>query len=263
VELTVVGCSGSVSGPDSPASCYLLQAPYEGRTFSMVLDLGPGAFGALYRHVDPSQVDAITLSHLHPDHCFDVCAFYVAAKYSPTAPWPRRPVFGPHGTAERLARAYDVSPTDGASTGSASQILDHFDYRDWQPWQQIGPFDVHTAPVDHPVAAYGMRVEERTGTRSSVVFSGDTGPCQALTELASGANLLLAESAFMDLPGNPSGLHMSGRDAAQCGADAGVGAVVLTHIPPWHDRSAVQSEARPHFNGPLMLAEPGAHWTIG
>ena len=41
MRLTVIGCSGSFPGPDSPASCYLIQAPYEGRTFSIVLDLGP------------------------------------------------------------------------------------------------------------------------------------------------------------------------------------------------------------------------------
>ena len=52
MQLTIVGCSGSVSGPDSPASSYLLQSPYEGRTFSLVLDLGPGALGHLYRYVE-------------------------------------------------------------------------------------------------------------------------------------------------------------------------------------------------------------------
>jgi ribonuclease BN (tRNA processing enzyme) len=86
MQLTIVGCSGSASGPDSPASCYLVQAPYEGRTFSLVLDLGPGSFGALYRYLDPAGVDAIGLSHQHPDHCLDMTGFYVASCYSTTAP---------------------------------------------------------------------------------------------------------------------------------------------------------------------------------
>ena len=75
MELTIVGCSGSVSGPDSTASCYLVRAPYEGRTYALVLDLGPGSFGQLYRYLDPAQVDAIGLSHLHPDHCLDLTGF--------------------------------------------------------------------------------------------------------------------------------------------------------------------------------------------
>ena len=113
MEFTVVGCSGSVSGPDSPAASYLVQAPYQGRTFTLVLDLGPGAFGALYKYFDPSQVDAFGFSHLHPDHCFDLCAYFIAARYSPTAPWPVQPVYGPPGTAERIGRAYEVVQPDG------------------------------------------------------------------------------------------------------------------------------------------------------
>ena len=145
MRLTVVGCSGSVSGPESPASSYLVQAPYAGGTFSLVLDLGPGAFGALYRYLDPAEIDAFALSHLHPDHCLDLCGYYVAAAYSPTAPWPRRPLFGPAGTPERLARAYDVRRTNGTPAEPGPGIANHFDFRTWQPRQQVGPFTVETA----------------------------------------------------------------------------------------------------------------------
>ena len=100
-----MGCSGSTSGPSSAASSYLLRAPHRGRTFSLVLDLGPGAAGALYRYLDPRELDAVGLSHLHPDHCLDLCALYVGARYSPTAPWPSIPVLGPPGTRERLVAA--------------------------------------------------------------------------------------------------------------------------------------------------------------
>lgn len=263
MELTVVGCSGSTSGPESAASSYLVQAPFQGRTFSLVLDLGPGAFGALYRYLDPRDVQGVGLSHLHPDHCLDLCGFYVAARYSPTAPWPRAQVYGPHGTADRLGRAYDVPTPDGVLGESGSSIRDAFDYHDWQPDQQIGPFTVRTVRVAHPVEAYAIRLDERDGTGGSLVFSGDTGPCQALTELAEGADLLLIEAAFLDRPDNPPGLHLSGRQAAETAAAAGVGAVLLTHIPPWHDRSRVLAEATGAFKGPVTLAYPGAHWTIG
>lgn len=268
MRLTVVGCSGSTSGPDSPASCYLVQAPYEGRTFSLVLDLGPGSFGALHRYVDPRTVDAYALSHLHPDHCLDLCAAYVAARYSATAPWPRVPVLAPAGAGERLARAYDVAPRPDRPGEGGVPISGWFDFRAWRPEQELGPFRVATAPVDHPVEAYAVRVTETAGGGGSLVFSGDTGPCESLVDLArgedgTGVDLLLVESAFMDGPDHPSGVHLSGPQAAAMGERAGVAAVLLTHVPPWHDPLAVLTEATPHFSGPTSLAVTGGVWTIG
>jgi ribonuclease BN (tRNA processing enzyme) len=260
MELTIVGCSGSISGRGSAASSYLVQAPHEGRMFSLVLDLGPGALGALHNYLQPRHVDALGLSHLHPDHCLDVCGYYVLMKHGGGERWPRRRIYGPPDSAARLARAYGVTE-DEASDLSAGIATD-FDYATWQPEQRIGPFDVRTARVAHPVEAYAVRVEERR-TGGSLVYSGDTGPCGALTELASGASLLLVEAAFMDQPGNQADLHLNGREAAQCGRAAGVGRVVLTHIPPWHSPQDVLSEAKPHFDGPIELAEPGARWTVG
>ncbi len=69
--------------------------------------------------------------------------------------------------------------------------------------------------------------------------------------------MLLAEASFLEDANNPAHLHMSGRDAATTATAAGVGHLVLTHIPPWHDRAAVLAEARPHFDGPLTLARSG------
>ena len=258
MELIVVGCSGSVSGPDSPASCYLVQAPHQGRTYSLVVDLGPGSLGALYRYFDdPAQVDAIALSHLHPDHCLDVCAFYVASRYSATAPWPRIPLYAPSGAAERLARAYEVPPADSDSSDWGGHLVEHFDFHEWPIDEPVGPFDVRTVRVDHPVPAYAIRISERA-TGRSLVFSGDTGPCQALVDLATGVDLLLVESAFMDSPDNPRGVHLSGRQAAEIGTAAGAKEIMLTHIPPWHDPAEVLSEAVAATDTPVTLAASGA-----
>jgi ribonuclease BN (tRNA processing enzyme) len=263
VELTVVGSSGSVSGPDSPASSYLVRAPFRGGTFALVLDLGPGAMGALYRYLDPREVGAVALSHLHPDHCLDVCAFYVAARYSPTAPWPAIPLLGPRGTRERLLAAYTAPGEDPVEDEVGPGIGRHFAYQTWAPTQRVGPFRLDTARVDHPVETYAVRVSEEVPDGGSLVFSGDTAPCEALVQLATGADLLLAEASFRDVPGNPPGLHLNAREAAEAARRAGVGSLVLTHVPPWHDRDEVLAEARPHFDGPVALAAPGAAWTIG
>jgi ribonuclease BN (tRNA processing enzyme) len=267
VRLTVVGCSGSTSGPGSPASCYLVQADHEGRTFSLVLDLGPGSFGALHRHVDPRTIDAYALSHLHPDHCLDLCGAYVAGRYSiPGQEWDAPLVYAPAGAGDRIARAYDT-PSDDDRPDSGRSIGAWFGFRTWQPSQQIGPFRVATTRVEHPVEAYAIRVTEAGDDGGSLVYSGDTGPCEALVELArgedrSGVDLLLVESAFMDRPGNPTGIHLNGREAAEAGQRAGVRAVLLTHIPPWHVPEEVLAEATPHFAGPTSLAVTGSVWPV-
>ena len=101
MRLTVVGCSGSIPSPRSPASCYLLEA--EG--FRLVIDLGSGALGPLQRYAAVHQVDAVALSHLHADHFIDMCSFWVARKYSSEGTLPRLPVYGPAEAARLLARS--------------------------------------------------------------------------------------------------------------------------------------------------------------
>nr|WP_284287876.1 MBL fold metallo-hydrolase [Angustibacter aerolatus] len=115
LRVTVVGCSGSVPGPGGPASCYLVEADDDaGRTWRVVLDLGNGSLGALQRHVDPVTLDGVLLSHLHADHCLDLCGLYVMVKHRPGVPaGVRVPVWGPTGTAERVARAYDTPDHPG------------------------------------------------------------------------------------------------------------------------------------------------------
>jgi len=263
MKLTIVGCSGSLSGPESAASSYLVQAPYQDRIFSLLLDCGPGAMGALYRYLDPREVDAIALSHLHADHCLDLCGYYVAALYSPNAPWPRCPVYAPANAASRIAQAYEVPNGDSGASELGPSIAEHFDWRIWQPSQRIGPFTVRTVRVNHPVEAYAIRVQEDNPRGGAMVYSGDTGLSEALVQLANGVDLLLVESAFLDHPDNPHGMHLSGAQAAAIGQDAGVAAIVLTHIPPWHEPDRVLAEATPHFDGPVSLAKPGAVWDIG
>src|SRR6201996_5694402 len=96
--LTVVGCSGSFPGPDSAASCYLLEAD----GFRLVIDFGNGSLGALQRHIGLLDVDAVCLSHLHADHCVDLYSYAIARTYSPDGPQPAIPVYGPGGTEERV-----------------------------------------------------------------------------------------------------------------------------------------------------------------
>ena len=255
MRLTVVGCSGSYPGPDSPASCYLLEAddPHDpaGRTWRVLLDLGSGALGALHRHADPLSVDAVLLSHLHADHCLDLSGYYVLRKYHPAGPQPRIPVWGPVGTADRMARAYDLPLDPG--------MHHEFDFRVWAGPVEVGPFTVTPMPMVHPVAAFGLRVSAHGKT---VAYTGDTGPTPALDELARNADLFLAEASFRAGDDNPPDLHLTGTDGGAAAARAGAKRLVLTHVPPWFDPEDALAEATAVYDGPIELARCGSVYEL-
>jgi len=242
MQVTVVGWAGSFPGPDSPASCYLIEAD----GFRVVLDLGNGALGALQRYTALSEVDAICLSHLHGDHCLDMIGYSVFQNYHPQAPRPPIPVYGPSGTADRLAQAL----------GSHSKgMTDAFEFAALAPGTiEIGPLRVTTARMRHPVETFGFRIEHAGRV---VTYSADTGPCDELVTLARDADVLLAEASFTEGPGLPPDLHLTARQAAEHAARAGAGELVLTHLVAWNDAAVSQAEAAAAYDGRLRLASCG------
>ena len=250
LRLTVVGCSGSVPGPDGPASCYLVEAD----GFRALLDLGNGALGVLQRHCSFGDVDAVLLSHLHPDHCIDVLSLYVARTYDTTGGYPVMPVYGPAGTGAHLASAYGRAEHPGLSGC--------FEFHDWfEGAHRIGPLSVTVARVAHPVPTWAMRVDH--GGRS-LVYSADTGPCAALVDLARGADLALFESSFEEGRDDtaPGALHLTGRQAGEHAQQAGVHRLVLTHLPPWNDKAVSLAAATAAFGGPAELAASGTTYDV-
>jgi ribonuclease BN (tRNA processing enzyme) len=260
VRLIVLGGSGSGPGPLSPASGYLVEA---GET-RLALDLGNGAFGALQRHLDPFRLDAVALSHLHPDHCADVASLVVHRRYHPrrSADVAPLPVHAPEEAADRLAAAYAPSAAERAGT-DLSDVLAFRALRHGRD-AGVGEAVLRAAAVDHPCEAYALRVEH--GGRS-LVYSGDTGPCDGLVELAHGADVLLCEASWPHVvPGAwtepPPGVHLSGRQAGEHAAAAGVGRLLITHVPAWFDGPSLAAEARQAFVGPVELVAAGAAYTV-
>jgi len=254
VRLTIVGCSGSFPGPTSPASCYLVQAEHEGRTWSIALDLGSGALGPLQQHLDPRELDAVFLSHLHPDHCIDLCGLYVVQKYHPDGPSPRLPVHGPSGTEQRMSEAYGLA--DEHAMAAEFDVHEHDDGRS----VVVGPFTVTPYAVDHPVEAYGLRV---AADGVVLAYTGDTGECAALTRLMAGADLVLADSAFVEGRDTVTGIHLNGAQCARAATAAGgVRRLMLTHIPAWNEPEVCRRQAAEHWPGDVELAHPGATYHL-
>lgn len=253
LKLTIVGCAGSFPGPDSPASCYLVEAPFEGRTYRLVLDLGSGALGDLQRYCDLRDIDAIALSHLHADHCLDLTGMYVVSKYHPDGALPQIPVLAPAGTAQHLATVCGVEDPSG--------LTEQFGFQDCVDGETVrfGPFAVTSRLVDHPIPAYAMRVA--TGTHA-LVYSGDTGPTETLVELAAGADLFLCEASFVESADNPPHLHLTGAEAGDCATRAGVARLLITHIPAWTDRAEVESDVKSTWSGPCDLVSAGSTYAL-
>ena len=222
--------------------------------FRLLLDLGNGGLGQLQRHIGVGDVDAVLLSHLHPDHCMDLLALYVARTYDTSGGYPVIPVYAPRGAAAHLATAYGRAEHPGLSGC--------FDFREWAAGAyDIGPFTVTVARVAHPVEAYAMRVEH-AGT--VLTYSGDTGPCEALVELARDADLALFEASFQDGRDDdaPRDLHLTGRQAGEAAAKAGARRLLLTHIPPWTDADVCRDAARQVYDGPIEVARTGAVYDL-
>ena len=247
MKLTVLGCSGSLPGPDSPAAGYLVESD----GYRVVLDLGNGALGALQRYVAPRDIDAVVLSHLHADHCLDMTSLMVALRYGPDRPQARIPVIGPNETEQRITTAWDANTAD-------LRLRELFDFH--RPVSgNLGPFEVAFAPMNHPVPTFAVRM---TVAGRSLVYSGDTGECEALVTLAEGADTLLAEATLGPRDPYVPNLHMTGAQAGQHAAQAGVERLIVTHIPPWRSRDEAVAEAEATFAGVVVAASPGAEFEI-
>ncbi|MFC8190933.1 MBL fold metallo-hydrolase [Cellulomonas sp. NPDC057328] len=257
MRLVVVGCAGSFPGPDSAASSYLVQADdADGRTWSVVLDLGNGALGPLQRYGDPAALDAVALSHLHADHVADMAVLGVLRRYRPAGALPPLRVLGPVGTVDRLAQLSGKDP--------ATHTGEQFAVETWEPGRTVtvGPLTLEPVPVVHPIPAFGVRVtgpsEDDPARTVTLAYSGDTDSCPGLDALAADADLLLAEAAYVEgRDDHLRGVHLTGRRAGEAAARGRSRRLVLTHVPAWNDPAVALAEARTAYDGDVTLAHPG------
>lgn len=247
--LTVLGCSGSAPGPGAPASGYLLEAD----GYRLCVELGNGTLAEL---PDPFGLDALLFSHLHPDHCADFSALTVLRRYHPSAPAGRLPVYAPTEAPTRFAAAY--SPDEAERLATDLSDVYSFHALAIGTWQ-LGPFEVRAAAAAHPCEAYCFRI---THGGRTLVYTGDTGAFAGLAPFAAGADVLLAEASWTTAADRPEDLHLSGTEAGTLATAAGVGRLLVTHVPPWTDKAAVFAEAQAAFEGPAELVKRGVTYPI-
>lgn len=212
LTLRVLGTATPYPGPDEPCAGYLVRTP----ATTLLVELGLAVWPSLLRHVDPSRLDAIWISHLHPDHSGDLLAAYQWAANGTGLP--RLPIHGPAGWADSIGAALAVP--DGPA-----RLRRLFDVREHSgAVVHLGDLTMTAIPVEHSVPTYGLRLGHDGRT---LAYSGDSGPCAALSALAADADVFLCEAGSTS-PGQPH--HCAPEEAARIGRSAR--RLVLTHLAP-------------------------------
>lgn len=239
--LTVLGGSGGIPAEGVPCSGYLIE--HDG--FRLLVDPGYGSAVALLRHCRAVDVDAVFVTHGHPDHCADLNPL-LRMRVLGSDSAPPLPIYCP---TDAVAKVLALEPVQ--QTYADAHELHEFGPDDKFP---IDRFAVETRSLPHSVPNAGVRFT--IGSRS-LTYTGDCGPSDALVELAGGTDLLLAEATFLDHV--PDELHGKLSDAASVGKiakKAGVGRLMLTHLWPGDNHDDARRVAGHEYDGRVDVARP-------
>ena len=245
MELRVLGCCGGWSAAGRACSGYLLTT---GRARIWV-DAGSGTFAELLRFTRLDELDAIWISHLHPDHVVDITQAWQAIRYG-GARTASLPVYAPPGWAARLGALLGEPPATAFDTHElhSGHTAVH------------GDVELTALAVPHDVPAFGLRA---VAGGHVLAYSGDCGPGPEVEAVAAGAALFLCE-AYRALPGEPDppGTVKTPEQAGRTATRAGARSLVLTHLHPDADPEAARERAAGVFRGPVAVAVSGASYEV-
>ena len=238
MRLTVLGACGAWPEAGQACSGYLVE--HDG--YRLLVDLGYATVPRLLAMAGADQIDAVYVSHGHPDHCADLNPL-LRARALRADPPPPLPVYALPGALDA------VLALDRPGMLTSAYQLREFTAGDRL---DIGPFRARTRLLPHWVPNAGVRLS--AGDRV-LAYTGDCGPGRDVVELARGADLLLAEATYVDqVPADSQRYLSSARDAGRQAAEADVGRLLLTHLWPGTDRSAARAAAGGHYDGELDVA---------
>ncbi|AXK33844.1 MBL fold metallo-hydrolase [Streptomyces armeniacus] len=257
MELTVLGGCGAWPTARQACSGYVLESD----GFRLLLDPGYATLPRLLDHMPVTAVDAVLVSHGHPDHCADLNPLLRARALADS------PDGGPNGhplPVYALPGALDAV----LALDRPGMLTDSYDLRELHAGPHrfgIGPFTVDSMPLPHHVPNAGFRLTETSDAKGAngtnggtLTYTGDTGPTADIPELARGADLLLSEATYPEhVPEADAEFLLSARLAGRYAAEAGVGRLVLTHLWPGTDPDEAVSAAASAYDGPIRVARPG------
>ena len=245
LRVTVLGCAGSYPGPGAACSGYLVR----GSGVNVAVDLGPGTLANLQRHIELGELDAVVLSHAHPDHWTDLAVLRTAWKYALG-----RTGLVVAGTAETRHRAEAVTADGLAPT------LDWVTVADGSVLE-VGPLRFDFSRTDHYVETLAVRVVASAGG-PALAYSADTGPGWSFAAFGRPVALAVCEASHL-ADAEPLGiLHLSARQAGSMCRAAGVEQVVLTHLVPGSDLDAARNEAAAAFGAPVEVATANTTYEV-
>src|SRR5690242_6671876 len=224
MRLTVLGAGPAYTDRgDSTGACYLVEQ--DGT--EILLDLGQGSFPRIFPHVQPEDVDAVVISHLHPDHFIDLVPLRHYLRYH-MEPSRRVRVLGPADLAQRLDCLH-------AQPGFSAEALDVEVLGTGE--HRVGSLGLRGGLVAHTEERYGVRVDPGEG-RPGLVYSGDCGRADDLAALVEAGDALLVEVSFGVGPVPPGAMHLDAPSVGGLAARTGAGRVLLTHLQMGHDPDA-------------------------
>lgn len=241
VTVTVLGSAGSHPGNGRACSSYLIS----GGGGHLLLDCGNGSMANLMDAIDPADLDAIIISHLHPDHFVDLYGLHYALKFHMNRA-KKVDVYAP-------ARAREVlrAPLLG---DAADSFVSHLPIHAAEAGEHLalGPFDVDLFAANHSIETLASRVtvEDRV-----IAYSGDSAETPALVECARDADLFICDSTWLsqDAPFPPN-VHMTGTEAGTMATEASVGRLMVTHVFPQRTPELVAADADNVYGGLVWVA---------
>jgi ribonuclease BN (tRNA processing enzyme) len=236
MELTVLGCSGSYGSPAGGAcSGYLVRAGSN----VLWIDCGNGSFANLQQHVDPADLTAVVITHVHPDHCVDLYGLHVMNTYGLERTG--LPVYAPEGVEQGLE-------------GLVGTWDDTFDWRLVADGDRaaVDGASLRFSRTAHPPPTVAVEVAH-DGKR--LVYTSDTGPAWSCEVFGPGADVVLCEATYQhdDIR---APIHLSARQAGEMARAARARNLMLTHLWPTIDPIASVEEGSEAFGNAVVLAAP-------
>ncbi|MEO3796911.1 MBL fold metallo-hydrolase [Nonomuraea sp. B10E15] len=239
--LTILGGCGAWPAAGQACSGYLVE--HDG--FRLLVDLGYATVPRLLERVSADQIDAVFVSHGHPDHCADLNPLLRARTMRDDPPAPL-PVYSLPGALDAVLALDRPGVLADAYVLHEFTVGSRFD---------IGPFRAQTRLLPHSVPNAGIRL---TAGGRVLAYAGDSGPGPDRVELARGADLLLAEATYVNqVPEGARRYLTSARQAGRQALEADARRLLLTHLQPGTDASAARAAAGATYDGEIGIATPG------